>query len=64
MTAHVFKDEAHKLVDQLPDTAGWQELAYRAAGRADIEGGLQDSAAGRVTPVEDVLKEFGFDDAE
>lgn len=64
MTAPVFKKEAHKLVDQLPDTATWQDLAYRAAVRADIESGLQDSAAGRITPVEDVLKEFGFNDAE
>ena len=55
-----FKQEAHKLVDQLPDNATWQDLIYRVAVRADIEAGLQDSAAGRVTPVEDVLKEFGF----
>ncbi len=55
-----FKQEAHKLVEQLPDDATWRDLIYRAAVRADIEAGLQDSAAGRVTPVEDVLKEFGF----
>ncbi len=55
-----FKQEAHKLIDQLPDNATWQDLIYRVAVRADIEIGLQDSAAGRVTPVEDVLKEFGF----
>lgn len=55
-----FKQEARKLIDQLPDNATWQDLIYLAAVRADIEAGLQDSAAGRVTPVEDVLKEFGF----
>lgn len=44
-----FKQEAHNLVDQLPDNATWQDLIYRAAVRADIEAGLQDSAAGRVT---------------
>jgi predicted transcriptional regulator len=54
------KQEAHKLIDQLPDDASWQDLIYRLAVRADIEAGLQDSAAGRVTPVDDVLKEFGF----
>lgn len=64
MTTRISKQEAHKLVDQLPDTATWQDLAYRAAVRADIEGGLQDSAAGRITPVEDVPKEFGFDEVE
>ena len=55
-----FKQEAHKLIDQLPDNATWQDLIYRVAVRADIEAGLQDSASGRVTPVEDMLKEFGF----
>lgn len=54
------KQEAHKLIDQLPDDASWQDLIYRLAVRADIEAGLQDSAAGRVMPADDVLKEFGF----
>lgn len=60
----LFKQEAHKLIDQLPESATWQDLAYRAAVRGDIDQGLADSAAGRVTPVEDVLKEFGFIDGE
>jgi predicted transcriptional regulator len=60
MNPPAFKQEAHKLVDQLPEDAGWHELAYRAAVRSDIEAGLADSAAGRVTPVEEVLKEFGI----
>jgi predicted transcriptional regulator len=54
------KDDAHKLVEKLPDDATWHDLAYRAAVRADIEAGLADSAAGRTNPVADVLKEFGF----
>lgn len=58
--AAVFKQEAHKLVDGLPETAGWNELIYRAVVRKEIEAGLADSAAGRVTPVEDVLREFGL----
>lgn len=62
--ATVFKQEAHKLVDALPSDASWRDLVYRAAVRADIEAGLKDSAAGRVTPAEDVLKEFGFTEAE
>lgn len=55
-----FKQEAHKLIEALPDDAGWHELAYRAAVRADIEAGLADSEAGRVKPIEQVLEEFGF----
>lgn len=58
--AAVFKQEAHKLIDTLPDTADWNDLIYRAVVRKEIEAGLADSAAGRVTPVEDVLREFGL----
>jgi predicted transcriptional regulator len=50
------------LIDQLPEGATWRVLAYRAAVRADIEAGLADSAADRVTPVEEILKEFGLAD--
>lgn len=60
--ATVFKEQAHQLVDSLPETAGWDELIYRAVVRKEIEAGLADSEAGRVTPAEDVLREFGLDE--
>jgi len=56
--ATVFKQEAHELVDQLPETAGWDDLIYRAVVRKEIEAGLADSAANRVTAVADLLREF------
>jgi predicted transcriptional regulator len=56
------KQQAHELIDHLPETATWRDVAYRAAVRADIEAGLADSRAGRVTPVEEILKELGLDD--
>ena len=59
-TAPTLKQKAHELIDQLPDDATWRDVAYRAAVRADIEAGLADSAANRVTPVEDILKEMGL----
>ncbi len=61
-TASNLKQQAHELIDGLPDTATWRDLAYRAAVRADIEAGLADSAANRVTPVEELLKELGLTD--
>lgn len=54
------KQEAHKLIDELPDSITWQELAYRLEVRADIEEGLADIRAGRVTDVKDVRREFGL----
>lgn len=58
--AAVFKQEAHKLIDTLPETAGWEELAEQIETILDIEAGLADSAAGRVTDNAQVRREFGL----
>ena len=58
--AAVFKQEAHKLIDALPETAGWQELAEQIEAILDIEAGLSDSAADRVTDNTQVRGEFGL----
>ena len=57
------KQKAHALIDQLPDDATWRDVAYRAAVRGDIEAGLADSAADRVTPLDELLKELDLDSA-
>ena len=54
------KQQAHDLIDQLPDTVSWQDLLYRMEVRADIEAGLTDIKAGRVDSVADVRKEYGL----
>lgn len=54
------KQQAHELINELPDGVTWQELAYRIEVRADIEAGLADVKAGRVTPVADVRREYGL----
>lgn len=61
--AAAFKQEAHKLIDQLPETASWDELMYQAALRASVERGLADIEARRVIPVEALMKEFGVAEA-
>lgn len=58
--AAVFKLEAHKLIDQLPDTATWDDLAEQIEVILDIQAGLADSAAGRVTDNAQVRREFGL----
>ena len=57
-----FKDRAHELVEHLPEDADWRDLIYRAAVRQDLEEGLQDSEAGRVRELDEVLREFGVKD--
>jgi hypothetical protein len=54
------KEQAHKLLDQLPDTATWKEVLYYLEVRADVEEGLEDIRAGRVDAVADVRKEYGL----
>jgi predicted transcriptional regulator len=36
----VFKQEAHKLIDALPETANWDELAEKARYLAAVERGI------------------------
>lgn len=55
-----FKQVAHKLIDILPETAEWSELAEQIETIIDIEVGLADSAAGRVTDNAHVRREFGL----
>jgi predicted transcriptional regulator len=42
------KEEAHRLVDQLPPDASWDDLMYEVYVRQAVEAGLQDVANGRV----------------
>ena len=54
------KEEAHRLVDQLPENASWDDLVYRIYVRQSIEAGLKDSEGGHVEPVEEVRRSFGL----
>jgi hypothetical protein len=54
------KQVAHQLIDKLPDNATWDDVVYEMAMRQEIELGMADSDANRTTPVEDVIREFGF----
>jgi hypothetical protein len=54
------KEEARKLVENLPDDVMWDDLMYQIYVRQTVEAGLADSEAGRVTEVEKVREEFGL----
>ena len=41
------KPEARRLVDNLPDSATWDDLAYEVYVRQSVEAGLADADAGR-----------------
>ncbi len=54
------KSEAHRIVDQLPDNASWEDLIYQIYVRQSIEAGLRDAEAGRMEPVAEVRRQFGL----
>ena len=59
------KDEARALIESLPDDVNANELLqalYAQMVRHVIERGLADSAAGRLTDVEDFRRELGLPD--
>ncbi len=60
MSSVVRKDEAHKLIDQLPPDATWDDLMYKIYVREAIEKGLEDSKAGRTKDVAEIRKKYGL----
>ena len=54
MSEAKLKDEAHRLVDALPDDATWDDLMYRLYVRQSIEQGIAAADDGRLSPVSDV----------
>jgi len=55
------KDEARRLVEELPDDASWDDLMYRIYVRQAIDAGLRDSQAGRTLDVKEVRAKFGLE---
>ena len=52
------KHIARELIEQLPGNASWEDILYALYVRQQIEEGLEDVAAGRVTPQEEVRAEL------
>jgi predicted transcriptional regulator len=54
------KQRAHELIEALPDNATWQDLLYALELRADIEAGLADAKAGRLTEFEELRRDYSL----
>jgi predicted transcriptional regulator len=54
------KQEAHKLIDRLPENSTWDDLMYQIYVRQTVEAGLEDSKAGNVISVQEVRKKFAL----
>lgn len=60
MAHALVKEEAHKLVDRMPDNSTWDDLIDEIYVRQVIEQGLADSRAGRTSEVREVRAKYGL----
>ncbi|MFZ1984959.1 MAG: hypothetical protein WAU91_11140 [Desulfatitalea sp.] len=60
MQAESIKQQAHQLLDNLPDSATWEDVMYRIYVRQAIDAGVKDSDTGRTMDVKEVRKRFGL----
>ena len=60
MQTENIKQEAHRLLEKLPDKATWDDLMYQIYVRQTIEAGIKDSNEGRTVDVKEVRKRFGL----
>ena len=54
------KQQAHALIDQLPEHATWQDVAYVLSLIVDIEAGLVESYSALGDDIETMRKHFGL----
>jgi hypothetical protein len=54
------KQQAHQLVEELPENATWDDLMYEIYVRQAFEAGIRDSDAGRTQDVKQVRARLGL----
>lgn len=60
MTTLNIKQQAHSLIEQLPDNCTWDDIMHQVYLILTVEAGLADSQAGRVKSVEEVRSQVGL----
>jgi hypothetical protein len=60
MQTENIKDQARRPVDDLPDSATWEDVMYRIYVRQAVDAGIKDSDEGRTIEVKKVRKRFGL----
>jgi len=58
--ADTVKTKARELIEQLPDSATWDDVAYEVTVRRSIERGLTDLEAGHTYTSEALLESLGL----
>jgi len=60
MTTLLQKEQAHQLIDRLPENATWDDLMHEIYVREVIGRGLADSLAGKTKDVKEVRAQYGI----
>ena len=60
MSTVLKKEDAHKLIDELPVNATWDDLMHEIYVRETIEKGLANSHAGHIKESSEVRKKYGL----
>jgi len=58
MSTLVRKEDAHRLVDQLPANATWDDLMHGIYVRETVKKGLSDSKEGRTKDVKEIREKY------
>lgn len=60
MSSQTIKEEARRLIEQLPEDATWEDLQYQIYFRQAVEAGLKDSRVGRTMPMDEARRRLGL----
>ena len=60
MPKMMVKEQAHKLIDQMPDQATWDDLMRQIYVREIIEQGLADSKAGHTKDLQTLRAKYSL----
>jgi hypothetical protein len=54
----IVKEEARKIIDNLPDDASWDDVMYEFYVRKKVDRGLKDIEEGKIIPHDEIKKKF------
>lgn len=60
MTPANIKEEAHRLIERLPEDATWEDLQYQIYFRQAVDAGIKDSLEGRTVTLQEAQTRFGL----
>ncbi len=60
MSTNTIKQEAQKMIENLPEDISWDDIMYEIYVRQSIKKGLEDSEKNKTLSVAEVRKRYGL----